>query len=771
MNMRISTLALLAWLLPIPAMADTPPDLPDVETVPVEPKKVQIPTHTRTLTFEQLGTRQALPLRGAKSSVGVGFGVRSDELVVDARLRVGYVYSPSMIDRLSHIKVYLNDEVVGILPITKERGGEQVTHELSLDPSLISDYNNLRLQLIGHYVLDHCEDPLHGSLWVDISGRSSLQLKVQPLALHNDLGMFPEPFFDARDSTRLTLPMVFASKPSLQTLEAAGTISSWFGGQAAWRGARFPVLLDSRPKRHAVVFASNDSRPAFLEDLPPVEEPTLEVISLPLPDYLNEDGEPVKQSDPYIKLLLVRGRDDDDLKTAAQALALGQAVLTGQQVVVKKVDIGAPRKAYDAPNWVRLDRPTKFGELVKALTELQVAGHNPDTIRVNLRVPADLFTWQSRGIPVDLKYRYTPMIEQDDSRLNVNINEEFVEAFNLRASGKGGVKKRVRVPLLDEGLFGAGNEFFIPAFKLGNNNQMQFDFTFGYEKRDLCKRSAVDNVRAAIDPDSTIDFTGFPHFVALPNLGFFANSGYPFTKHADLAQTTVVLSADPDRQELETLLTLIGHMGISTGYPAVRVTILHAQDMDLGSNRELLIIGSEAHHKMLERWNQELPASISSLGRELGLPVRAVNLINDWLGFDTTPDPTQATDVLLHGNGPIAGLLGFESPQAPGRSVVSVLGTGSKDLLRILDALDRPYEVSQMHGSTVTIRPQGIESILVGDTYTVGSLPLWTRVWYFLSQHPVMLATLTILMVMVIAFLLWRTLRVIIAQRVHEDAR
>ncbi len=730
----------------------------------------------KTRTFRELGTQASLPLRGGGSSTGVGFGVRNDELVTGARLQLSYIYSPSVIENLSHIKVYLNEEVVGILPMPKKRAGERIRHELSLDPLLVTDYNQLRMELIGHYTLEHCEDEQHSSLWADISGSSKLDITVRPLPVTNELGIFPEPFFDRRDFSRLVLPVVFAYAPSDTTLEAAGAVTSWFGGLADWRGARFPVSLGNLPNRHAIIFASNQQRPAFLRDYPLVDRPTIAVVSrrqLYLPG--DEDGEDESGNaiNPYSKYLLILGRDDAQLKTAAHALVLGQAVLSGEQVVVESVDIGPERAPYDAPKWIRLDRPTKFGELVNSPGDLQVSGHRPEIIRVNLRLPADLFTWRSRGVPVDLNYRYTPLIEQDESRLNVSINEEFVEAFNLRESGKGGIKKRVRVPLLEDGLFGSQNQFYIPAFKVGSNNQLQFDFSFARHKKSLCGGNPIDNVRAAIDADSSIDFSGFPHFAALPNLGFFANSGFPFTRRPDLADSTLVLPSQPSRHELEAVLTVLGNMGISTGYPATRVQVRRTDQIEglKQFDRELLLIGRNTHETLTALWQEKLPTGISRLGRELGLPKRAVNLLHDWLGFGTDPDPSTSTEVMLESNGPLGMIIGFESPLQPGRSVVSLIGERDQDLQRLLSALGSSDEVRQMHGSTVLLRDNGIESLLVGDVYTVGDLPLKDRIWYFLSNHPVILVTLTLLSLIIVAFLLWRALRVIVAMRVHEQAR
>jgi len=229
------------------------------------------------------------------------------------------------------------------------------------------------------------------------------------------------------------LPYVFASKPSHGTLRAAGIAASWFGKQAGWRGARFPARLDALPGGHAVVFATNAERPAFLAQAAAFAGPGVSVLTNP--------------ADGYSKLLLVSGRDAEDLRVAATALALGNAALSGTQMAITQLREEAPRAAYDAPNWVRLDRPMKFGELIESPQQLQAFGHEPNPVRLNLRIPPDLFTWRSRGVPVELKFRYTPPVVTGDSYLGMNINGERVQTFNLRSSGQGGDSARVVLPL------------------------------------------------------------------------------------------------------------------------------------------------------------------------------------------------------------------------------------------------------------------------------------------------------------------------------------
>lgn len=738
--------AILLFVWPAFALAQTFPD--------ASSSGENRPAKTQRLSFKQLSGQAMLPLRSTTGSSTITFGSRADELVTRAVLRIRYLYSPALIPDQSHIKVVLNGETVGVMPITKEDAGRTVLREIEIDPRFFSDFNRLDLQFVGHYTMQ-CENPLHSSLWADISGTSELELTTQPLLLKSNLAMLPEPFFDKRDLHRLTLPFIFATAPSRSTLNAAGIVSSWFGKLAAWRGARFPASLDQLPQGHAVVFATNSERPSFLDNHPKVEAPTLEIMTNP--------------ADGYSKLLLVLGRDGNDLKTAAQAMALGSDILSGPSARIISVKEEAPRQAYDAPNWVRLDRPMKFGELVASPQELQVSGHQPDLIRINLRIPPDLFTWRSRGVPVDLKYKYSPPIHASESRLTMSVNEELLQAFNLRASGQGGESSRVRLPLLDDILLGDSKEVFLPAFKLGARNQLQFSFAFTYFKEGDCRDTLVENVRAIVDANSTVDFSGFPHYAKMPNLNYFVTAGYPFTRYADLSQTVVVLPDKPSPYDIETMLTLLGRMGESTGYPAIHFRLAGAGDEAMLKDADLLVIGISPQQTLLQRWAGHLPASISPTEQRISQPVRSASFLYDWFGFGTAPDPAISTQEEIDSSGSMAALMGFESPITKGRSVVAVTATAPQQLTIALDALDDSGLIRSMAGSVVFMHPKKVESHLVGDTYSVGHLPIWTAIWYPLSEHPVLLAFLSILSVLVFSFALWRTLKSISEKRMRGE--
>ncbi|MCV5761151.1 cellulose biosynthesis cyclic di-GMP-binding regulatory protein BcsB, partial [Escherichia coli] len=91
------------------------------------------------------------------------------------------------------------------------------------------------------------------------------------------------------------------------------------------------------------------------------------------------------------------------LLLAAKGIAQGNILFRGERVVVKDVKQLAARKPYDAPNWVRTDRPVTFAELKTWEGQLQSSGVDSAAIDVALNLPPDLFLLRNTGIDMHLK--------------------------------------------------------------------------------------------------------------------------------------------------------------------------------------------------------------------------------------------------------------------------------------------------------------------------------------------------------------------------------
>ena len=703
---------------------------------------------TQTMSLRDLGAYRPIELRGVDSSAYLPLTVRFDESVVSARLHLNFTFSPALLPDLSQLKVMIDDEPLASVRVPKERLGTPQQIDIDLDPRYFVDFAKLHFQFIGHYTTD-CEFPFHTSLWASISNESTLELVTRALEQRNDLATMPAPFFDVRDNRRLELPFVFTRQPSLATLRTAGVLASWFGAAAGYRGAHFPALFDALPAQHAVILATNDERPATLA-LPQVQVPTLAIMSHP--------------DDPRVKLLLVLGRDAAQLRTAAEALVLGQAALSGERAEVRSVRLPQASLAYQAPNIVKTGDRVRIGELVERAGDLQVSGHVLGPIRVNLRLPADIFTWEARGMPVDLRFRFTPPHESGQANLSVRINDEFVQSFPLHAASQSGNSERLELPFLEDTGTLVAQELTVPAFQLGANNQLQFLFDIPPQDEGRC-RTTLGGAQAAIDPDSTLDLSHIEHYAAMPNLAFFANSGFPFTKYADLAQTALIVPDVPKPPEVETALTVLGQFGAVTGVAATRFELLGASQAQQAGDRDLLVIASGVAAPLLEAWKATLPARIDAGVRASSALGRLSDAGAEWFSGATPHAVPHDGWSELSAKGPLAAILGFESPLQSGRSVVVLNATDAETLPRTAAALIDVSKVRDVHGDLVLLRGEALQSYRVGETYYVGHLSWWRWIWFQLHSHPVLLVLLGLLLGVFLALVVFGAMRRMAARR------
>ena len=743
----------------------TPPAAPSAVVQTSDPATQTLPSWTVTRTFEQLGRASDTLLLGINSSEQVEFSLRRDRIATDARLQLQYTPSPSLIPTISHLRIYLNDVLAGVVPIEKDQLGRQTTQQVALDPRLIADFNRLRLEFVGHYT-DICEDPANNTLWINISRASEITLQEQALSLKNDLAFFPLPFFDPRNSNKLVLPFVFADNPTLGEQKAAAILASYFGSQSNWRGAEFPVLFNTLPSvqskeatQPSIVFATNDHRPAFLSDLekyPAVQAPVVQLIDHP--------------DAPYSKILLVMGRNEEDLATAAKALALGGQLLRGQRATIDKVQTLQPRKPYDAPAWMRTDRPVRFAELITYPQQLQVSGLQPRPITLDVNLPPDLFVWRNQGIPLRTQYRYTAPSANDDSRLNISLNDQFITSLPLLAKGTSSLEE-LRLAVLANDSANATDKLIVPSLKIGDRNRLRFDFNFastvGSAQRDRCQTILPADTQAIIDEDSTIDLSGYHHYINMPDLKAFARSGFPFSRMADMSESIVVIPKQTTPTLVSTLLESVASISARTGYPAFALRLSDDWNSASKEDADLLLLGQLAPDL---RDNPDMNLLLQRQHNMLVQPYNNSGIKeSNRRGPNDVDNNQPANRVEVSAQAPIAAIMGMQSPHHNQRSIVALLGNDDADYSLIRETLGDSGKLNAVAGSVALIRNSGVYSQLVGDTYYVGSLPWWLLLWYQLSEHPVLLAALAVISILLTAFLLWRALRWASDRRLHKD--
>ena len=699
-----------------------------------------------SLTLKQLGRRDTMNLQGVEASDSVNFDIRADEVVKGAQLLLKYSYSPALLADLSQINELVNDEVAASLPLPKDGAGIQQEKLVQIPAHLITEFNRLSLQFIGHYTMS-CEDPLHSSLWAKISNSSELKVQVQPIVLKDDLSVLPLPFFDKRDARQVSLPFVFASAPDNAALEAAGALSSWVGGLASYRGATFPTTLGEIPaKGNAIVLVqSTQAVDVHGVAVPEPKGPTLTLITNP--------------NDPNGKLLIVSGRDGAELKRAATAVVLGNPVLTGNSVVITRLDTLAPRSPYDAPNWLPSNRPVRLGELVE-LKKLNVSGYNPGPISVDLRLPPDLFNWREEGVPLNVKYRYTPQQVSTNSSLLIGLNDQFMKSVALPSVSNLGGGQSLLDQLKKDETLPREVTTLLPISSASPKSKLQLRFMYDYIKEGECRDIIVDNMRGAIDPDSSLDLSSYQHFIAMPNLGVFNDSGFPFTRLADLSESAVVMPDNVGTDELSAYLTVMGRFGESTGYPATAVKVVQAKDVQSVADKDLLVLATGGNQPLLQQWQQYLPATSDGLQHHFLLS-DLPRYVRSWISPDAAANQhTANAGITFSGLSNSTWFAGFQSPLKAGRSVVLIASNQPQGLLEATSALigGDDYKDS-IQGSLAVVQGTQISSLVADQQYYVGDLNYFKFMQWQLSQNLGWMLAITFLGLLVLTCLIYLALR------------
>jgi cellulose synthase (UDP-forming) len=671
--------------------------------------------------LRQLGASGPLALRGTSELQGVEFGIRADEVVTAAQLTVTGAMSPSLIPEFSNITVTMNEQYVGTIPTNREQPTFQL--DMPISPVFFQDNNRLNFRFTGRYT-NECNDPLSGLLWGTVYDTSTLTLTVERLPPQRDLSRLPQPFFDGYQKEVLSLPFVLTGNASNEALRAAGIAASWFGQLAAFRGANFPVVTDAPAEGNAVVVVvGNEGR--TLPGLPPVNGPTLAVVANP--------------NDPLASLLVIAGRNGDEAAAAATALAVGSKTLGSDVAVVQPPQVAA-RQPYDAPNWIPTNRPVRLGELVDS-ADLQAYGY-VGLLKVPFRTAPDFYTWRNRPFELKLRYRAPPgpIIDLQPSRLDVGINGIYLDTLSL---GPHDANDGWFSRLLS---FGAAPgptaaRVGVPVYDVFGSNELQFYFDARPLHRGDCVAIPQD-LRMSVDPDSTIDLTNGHRFAQMPNLAFFVNSGFPFTRMADLSETAVVLPDRPSGVEISAFLGMMGRLGALTSYPALHMLVVRPDGLAAVADRDLLVMGTLQHlgsaadllhGSAVEVSNGRMNISVSD-------PLDSVRRL-----FDDRPgqERDRAATTLATGISDTSAILvGGESPLRSGRSVVAVLAAAPQALDSVVASLRDGAQAPLIQGDLALLSGGRVTSFRVTTPYTVGSLPFWMWPGWYLRDQPFSLIVL-----------------------------
>jgi cellulose synthase (UDP-forming) len=684
-------------------------------------------TSARTWTFSQLGGAASMRMTPFASIQGLDFGIPPSQLVTEAHMTLTGALSPSLLPQSSSVTIRLNDQYVGTIPVNRDHP-EFGPLTFAVNPAFFMGKNTLNFTFSGQYT-ETCGNQISSALWAEVSGQSTISITTAPLPPRRVLSALPGPFLDTAADERAVVPFVLPDRISMASagdvaiLKAASVVASWFGKIADFRHVSFPVSGDVPATGNAVAIGVVGHLPPGIAKA--VSAGTVSVTGPTLAEIANPN-------DPFGTILIVTGRNDDELAAAARGLAFMSDTLgsvSSQAVSPVSVPV---RQPYDAPAFLPTDRVVRFGELV-SLGALQGRGYVPGTLAVPFRIAPDLYTW--RGRPFESAFRiHAPLgsdVDLTQSRVDVSLNDVYLRSYSWLSPD--------HLPHWIGRFFPNESSVLqervnLPIWSVYGQNQLQFYFDGRPMARRDCSAMPQD-ISVGIDPDSTLDFRRAYHFTTLPNLAYFANSGFPFTRMADLSQTAIVLPPRPRGAELTAYLDLLGMLGSYTWYPAERVTVVGADQVHTVEGDDLIVMGTLPGNDTISAILAKTPYRL-----ENGSLHMAERSILDGIRYAFPGgEQHEAQTVALEGSLSLqsgGALIGTQSPYTAGRSVVMMLSASPQGLDDLVHALQNPALQKGIQGDLTVVNGQKIVASRNGSTYTVGWLPWWLWSDWFLREHP-----------------------------------
>jgi cellulose synthase (UDP-forming) len=356
-----------------------------------------------------------------------------------------------------------------------------------------------------------------------------------------------------------------------------------------------------------------------------------------------------------------------------------------------------------------------------------------------MRLPPDLYYGTKEDLGLHLGYRYNGVPLGRDSSLQVFINGSFIAAESL-PQGAGLAKPRgvVPLPVADMRPF---------------SNTLTMNFAWRLAQNAKCNATVPPNPEGAILKDSYLDLRGIPHWAVLPDLEVFANAGYPFTRKADLADTTVVLPDTVSPEEMEIYLTLMGHFGAQTGYPALNVIVTDPEGMIPNGGKDYLVIGTVDDQAALSRLNPSLPVMADGSGLHIQDTRDFFALLQHSWWKVPSSDRVRTGELETVGGLPDALIEGLEWPSGSNHSVVLIVLRDQEVTPGFLSAFLQSSQSSDISQSVSVLHGSRFVSYRIGnDIYKIGSLSLWTQVNMFFSDYPWAMVLSVILCCIILAF-------------------
>lgn len=674
---------------------------------------------------------ERLPLVGATNmltammpKLALSVPVRADRLVDAGQLVLTFDHDAGLPEALRRLDIRFNGASVRRIALTGEATtGRSVT--VALDATKFQRSNTIEIAADRRGAACGWPPETLPAVRVNLAA-SHIEASMRPLRLKDDLALLPWPFVDANDASPARIDFVFAGPPGDRELEAAAAIASYFGAAAGRDGLDLQARFGETGEANAVVFVAGGGG-----TLDAGEAAGKNRIYL-RPNHKNPYG---------AKLLVLTGADPERLRMTARHAALAgiAKALQGEIADVAAAPTLPERQADDARRWIPLDRPANLSDIVRDPATLWASGPQ-GRIAVEFATPPRRIPAGRPGPTLRAAFDLPATADVDAGRSGIDVlfDGDLQAALPLANAGAiDGLAKTIRGADGVDAAYGVR----LDGAHAASNHRLAFDVRLAPSAAACAEGAAGPDLRLQALPTTAIDFSDAALEATLPDIGFFAEAGYPFTRMADLSETVVVVPSDPTPDDIAAFLTLMAHVGARTGDAAVQVSVMRADSInDAPADADLLAVGAwSGIAPVIEHWGRAGPFEMAD-GALRVAAAGPLETVNRMVG-DDGGDRDLATAMLAVDGAGFAGVASFERPGALGRTVLILTDADPAGALAMAKRLTAPEPRGAIGGDLIRWSPNdGFQSYAVGGRYDMApAAGDWRRWRYLLAQHPLAL--------------------------------
>lgn len=673
----------------------------------------------REITFGgDLNRPRDIMLQGVTAIETVYFPTPSSwDLVADPVLQFRFDHSGSLVEDRSGMTISVNGGAIVSVALGEDNVIDGLV-EARIPRHLLEDYNTMKIEVVQH-VGDECEDPFDPALWTRVRQDSSIVWTYERELANVELGMFPEPFFEARSYGSMDIALAGSSALSGGQLEALGVLGFAFGRHADYRTVRVlpPVANPVDVDAHLLVVGTPDENPLvrqFVSRAPAAGEGIVALARHPV--------------DPGLGVLVVTGGDAAGLLKAARAVA-GEdraEILSGTESSVQSLDDAYPVETQQDP----LPAPPedRFNLAALDIEDTTVRGYYAPPITIPLRLEGDAKV-QIEGARIGVDYAYSAQLDNRLSTMEIRLNGVTLRSVALDEA-EGEEKRRLWVEL--------------PFELMEPSSDIEVIFHLFPSDFSPCVYTTDSHIWATVF-DSTRIEVARDHYTDLPDVGLLRYDLWPYGAALGDEGVLVVTADAPDAGDGSGVMQLAAELGRRSTARRPNLRVVASRSGALAANgaaQAVVLVGDTPNSVYDELVRGERITQSGGVDRRVR-------------------DGGQSAMGARVGE-PYGSIEQTMSPAGNGRTVLVVRAPERRDLAEVARALQDDGKLYAMNGNASLIGAEGdVRSLETAQQERVGVIPWQSRLKMFVRGSWFLLGLGVLIAAALLAFLVraWASLR------------